>query len=107
MSGSRGWADSDHRRDRTGYHGGDQLHRAVRRLRSPTEVLQVERPRLVRTRFGSWLLRGVEQAMFEDQSDGTLDPGAGWPTSRWWWGGSGRSGRTGAASGGELSPSFG
>jgi hypothetical protein len=33
------------------------------RLRSPTEVLQVDRPRLVRTRFDSWLLRGVEQAV--------------------------------------------
>ena len=41
------------------------------RLRSPTEVLQVERPRLLRTRFGSWLLRGVEQATFEDQGPGT------------------------------------
>jgi uncharacterized protein YndB with AHSA1/START domain len=41
------------------------------RLRSPTEVLEVDRPRLVRTRFGSWLLRGVEQAMFEDEADGT------------------------------------
>jgi hypothetical protein len=25
----------------------------------------------VRTRFGSWLLRGVQQATFEDQGDGT------------------------------------
>jgi hypothetical protein len=41
------------------------------RLRSPTEVLQVDRPRLVRTRFASWLLRGVEQSMFEDQGHGT------------------------------------
>ena len=41
------------------------------RLRSPTEVLQVDRPRLVRTRFDSWLLRGVEQATFEDQDHGT------------------------------------
>ncbi len=41
------------------------------RLRSPSEILQVERPRLVRTRFGSWLLRGVQQAEFEDQGDGT------------------------------------
>jgi uncharacterized protein YndB with AHSA1/START domain len=41
------------------------------RLRTPTEVLQVDRPRLVRTRFGSWLLRGVEQATFDDQGDGT------------------------------------
>ena len=41
------------------------------RLRSPTEVLQVDRPRLVRTRFCSWLLCGAEQATFEDQGDGT------------------------------------
>lgn len=41
------------------------------RMRSPSEILQVDRPRLVRTRFGSRLLRGVEQATFEDQGDGT------------------------------------
>ena len=41
------------------------------RMRSPSEILQVDRPRLVRTRFGSWLLRGVEQATFEDEGDGT------------------------------------
>jgi uncharacterized protein YndB with AHSA1/START domain len=41
------------------------------RLRSPTEVLQVDRPRLFRTRFGSWLLRGVEQATFDDEGHGT------------------------------------
>jgi Polyketide cyclase / dehydrase and lipid transport len=32
------------------------------RMRSPSEILQVDRPRLVTTRFGSWLLRGVVQA---------------------------------------------
>jgi uncharacterized protein YndB with AHSA1/START domain len=41
------------------------------RMRSPSEILQVDRPRLVTTRFGSWLLRGVEQATFEDQSHST------------------------------------
>ena len=41
------------------------------RLRSPTEVLEAERPRLVKTRFGGWLLRGVTQATFEDQDGGT------------------------------------
>jgi hypothetical protein len=41
------------------------------RMRSPSEILQVERPRLVRTRFGSWLLRGAVQATFADQADGT------------------------------------
>jgi uncharacterized protein YndB with AHSA1/START domain len=41
------------------------------RMCSPSEILQVERPRLVRTRFGSSLLRGVVQATFADQADGT------------------------------------
>jgi uncharacterized protein YndB with AHSA1/START domain len=41
------------------------------RMRSPSEILQVDRPRLVKTRFVSWLLRGVEQATFEDQGHGT------------------------------------
>ena len=55
-------ADADHRRDRTDYHGGDALHRVVRPDEQPEQILEVDRPRLVRTRFGSWLLRGVEQA---------------------------------------------
>ena len=38
---------------------------------SPSEVLEVDRPKRVRTRFGSWLLRGVSQVTFEDQDDGT------------------------------------
>lgn len=41
------------------------------RMRSPSEILHVDRPRLVKTRFGSWLLRGVEQTTFEDQGHGT------------------------------------
>jgi uncharacterized protein YndB with AHSA1/START domain len=41
------------------------------RMRSPSEILQVDRPRLVETRFGSWLLRGVQVATFEDESHGT------------------------------------
>ncbi len=41
------------------------------RMRSPSEVLQVDRPTLIRTRFGSWLLRGVQQVIFEDRADGT------------------------------------
>jgi uncharacterized protein YndB with AHSA1/START domain len=41
------------------------------RMRSPSEILQVDRPRLVKTRFGSWLLRGVTQATFEDEDHGT------------------------------------
>jgi uncharacterized protein YndB with AHSA1/START domain len=40
-------------------------------LRSPTEVLEADPPRLIRTRFGGWLLRGVEQETFEDEGDGT------------------------------------
>jgi len=41
------------------------------RMRSPSEIVQVDRLKLRRTRFGSWLLRGIEQATFEDQGDGT------------------------------------
>jgi uncharacterized protein YndB with AHSA1/START domain len=40
-------------------------------MRSPSEVLQADRPRLVKTRFGSWLLRGVSQETFEDEAEGT------------------------------------
>ena len=41
------------------------------RMRSPSEILQVDRPRLMKTRFGSWLLRGVQLATFEDDGHGT------------------------------------
>jgi uncharacterized protein YndB with AHSA1/START domain len=41
------------------------------RMRSPSEMLEVERPRLVKTRFGSKLLRGVTQATFETKGTGT------------------------------------
>jgi uncharacterized protein YndB with AHSA1/START domain len=41
------------------------------RMRSPTEVLDVERPRLFRTRFGSALLRGENSARFDPEGDGT------------------------------------
>ena len=64
-------ADSDHRRDGTGYHGGDALHRVVRPDAQPSEIVQVDRPKLAKTRFDSWLLRRVEQATFEDQGPGT------------------------------------
>ena len=30
-------------------------------MKSPTEILQVERPRFFATRFGNWLLRSVER----------------------------------------------
>jgi uncharacterized protein YndB with AHSA1/START domain len=40
-------------------------------VRSPTEILEVERPRRFVTRFGSWLLRGRSSATFEPDGDGT------------------------------------
>lgn len=41
------------------------------RMKSPTEVLDVERPRFIRTRFGSRLLRGETEATFEAAGDET------------------------------------
>jgi uncharacterized protein YndB with AHSA1/START domain len=41
------------------------------RMASPTEVIAVERPRLFRTRFGSRILRGENQAIFEPDGNGT------------------------------------
>ena len=40
-------------------------------VRSPTEILEVERPRRFVTRFGSWILRGRSSATFEPAGDGT------------------------------------
>ena len=40
-------------------------------VKSPTEVLDVEPPRLFATRFGSWILRGRSSATFEPEADGT------------------------------------
>jgi uncharacterized protein YndB with AHSA1/START domain len=40
-------------------------------VKSPTEVLEVERPRLFATKFGSWILRGRSRATFEPDADGT------------------------------------
>lgn len=40
-------------------------------MKSPTEVLEVERPRVFRTRFGNWLLRGENVTTFEPDGDGT------------------------------------
>ena len=40
-------------------------------MKSPTEILQVERPRFFATRFGNWLLRGRASATFEPDGDGT------------------------------------
>jgi len=41
------------------------------KLRSPTVVLEAERPRRLSTRFGSWILRGVNTTTFEPEGDGT------------------------------------
>ena len=40
-------------------------------MRSPTEILEADRPRLIKTRFGGRLLRGITQATFEEAGDGT------------------------------------
>ena len=40
-------------------------------VQSPTIVLETERPRRFSTRFGSWLLRGVNTTTFEPEGDGT------------------------------------
>jgi uncharacterized protein YndB with AHSA1/START domain len=40
-------------------------------VKSPNEVLDVERPRLIRTHFGSWLLRGETDVTFELEGGGT------------------------------------
>ena len=40
-------------------------------VKSPTEVLEAERPRRFATRFGSWVLRGRSSATFESDGDGT------------------------------------
>jgi len=41
------------------------------RMRSPTEVLEAERPWRYRTRFGNWLLRGENNTTFELEGTGT------------------------------------
>lgn len=41
------------------------------RTASPTEVLDVERPRGFVTHFGNWLLRGRNSTTFEPDGDGT------------------------------------
>ena len=40
-------------------------------MASPTEVLEVERPHRIRTRFGNRFLRGVTEATFEPEDGGT------------------------------------
>jgi uncharacterized protein YndB with AHSA1/START domain len=41
------------------------------RMTSRTEVLHIERPHSIRTRFGNRLLRGITEATFEPQDGGT------------------------------------
>ena len=40
-------------------------------MKSPTEVLEVERPRRYATKFGNWLLRGRSSATIEPEAGGT------------------------------------
>jgi uncharacterized protein YndB with AHSA1/START domain len=40
-------------------------------VKSPSEVLEVEPPRRIRTRFGSWVLRGTNTATFTPEGAGT------------------------------------
>ena len=40
-------------------------------MKSPTEVLDAERPRFIRTRFGSAVLKGETEARFEPDGGGT------------------------------------
>jgi hypothetical protein len=40
-------------------------------MRSPSEVLEAERPRRIRTRFGNRILRGETSATFEPTATGT------------------------------------
>jgi len=41
------------------------------RMRSPTEVIEAERPRLFATRFGNAILRGTNRTVLELDGDGT------------------------------------
>lgn len=41
------------------------------RVKSPTEVLEAERPARFKTRFGNWIMRGVNTTTFEAEGDGT------------------------------------
>ena len=42
------------------------------RMRSPTTVLEADRPRHIRTRFGNLILKGESDVTFERDGDGTL-----------------------------------
>jgi uncharacterized protein YndB with AHSA1/START domain len=41
------------------------------KMKSPTTVLEAERPRRFKTRFGNWIMRGVNTTTFEPEGDGT------------------------------------
>lgn len=41
------------------------------RMRSPSEVVEAERPHVFRTRFGNWLLRGENGVTLEPNATGT------------------------------------
>ncbi|MCT9870426.1 SRPBCC family protein [Paenarthrobacter aurescens] len=41
------------------------------RMASPTEILEVERPRFIRTRFGNAILKGESAVTFEPEGEGT------------------------------------
>ena len=41
------------------------------RMKSPTEVIEAERPRLFATRFGNVILRGTNRTQLEPDGDGT------------------------------------
>ena len=40
-------------------------------VKSPSEVLEADPPRRIRTRFGSWILKGVSTATFVPEGTGT------------------------------------
>jgi uncharacterized protein YndB with AHSA1/START domain len=40
-------------------------------MKSPTEIIEVERPRHVRTRFGNLILKGESEVWLEAEGDGT------------------------------------
>jgi uncharacterized protein YndB with AHSA1/START domain len=40
-------------------------------VKSPTVVVEAERPRILSTRFGNWILRGTNTTTFEPEDGGT------------------------------------
>jgi uncharacterized protein YndB with AHSA1/START domain len=41
-------------------------------MKSPTEIIEVERPRHIRTRFGNMILKGESEVWLEREGNGTL-----------------------------------